>query len=308
MVPVVKEWRHVLLMTAILAALPLLVYPNSIGLNIRLGMAWYIILEMVYFYTMFRLLNPRGNNRMAMLAAPMAFIGRLLMSTAFFALLLILGSVKPATALAGAFGAYKPALLLFSLTAPVIYNGTIKLMLAEFQPRPRRARPARREVVITSAFQEAVPKRQPETPAQSEYFDYSFDAAVRHVGQYSGVNTALLVDQDGLLVAQFSSDHEDAELWAALTLEIVEQFTATVAMAESGEMKWMEFCVGDKRFNLMRVENLWLLSIAVAATDELEKIRMQQAAEMISKRYNERYSNLHISEMEKEYAGSTVGA
>jgi predicted regulator of Ras-like GTPase activity (Roadblock/LC7/MglB family) len=308
MVPVVKEWRHVLLMTAILAALPLLVYPNSIGLNIRLGMVWYFILEMIYFYTMFRLLNPRGDNRTAMLAAPMSFIGRLLMSTAFFVLLLILGSVKLGSALAGAFGSYKPALLLFSLTAPVVYNGTIKLLVAEFQPKPRRARPAQREVIITGSGEEPAQKRKPETPAVNEHFDFSFDAAVRHVGQYSGVSTALLVDQEGLLVAQYSRNHEDVEMWAALTLEIVGQFTATMAAAGAGEMKWMDFCVGERRFNMMRIEDLWLLSIAVAATDELEKIRMQQAAEMISKRYNERYSNLHISEMEKEYAGSTVGA
>lgn len=307
MTPAVKEWRHLSLMTAIIAALPLLIYPHSLGLGFRLGMVWYIIIELAYFFAMFRLLNPKSNNRSAFMAVPAVFVGRLLMSAAFFLLLLVMGSAQPAAAVAGAFGGYRPALILFSLTAPVVYNSLVKYLLPRLETPPRASRIRPRDTGRIIQREPLSAKIVPEQPAP-EYFDHSFDAAVRHVGLYSGVTNALLIDSDGLLVAQFSRELTDAEMWGALTLKIIEQFEEILLKADVSGSDRVEFVAGDRRFSMMRVEEMWLLVIAVAATDDLEKIRMQQAVDMIAKHYHDKFSNLQISQTERSYARSTVGA
>jgi predicted regulator of Ras-like GTPase activity (Roadblock/LC7/MglB family) len=307
MVPTVKEWRHLLLIGAIIAVLPLLTYPNSLGLNFQLGMVWYIILELIYFYAMFRLLNPDYGNRPAVLAMLFSFVGRLSISAVFMLLLMILGSVKPAIALSSAFGGYKPALLLFSLTAPVILNSIIKVFLSQSERTRRRPQRVSRTPVSSPRPFREMSKPAPER-SEPEFFDLSFAGAVRHVGGYSGVISSLLIDEDGLLIAEFSRDHEDGEMWAGLAVKIVAEISNNLDRAGLDGADWLEFAAGDKRINLLRVQDMWLMSISHAATDELEKIRMQQAAEMVGKHYRERYFNLQISKTENSYAGSTVGA
>jgi predicted regulator of Ras-like GTPase activity (Roadblock/LC7/MglB family) len=307
MTPAVKEWRHLLLMTAIIAALPLLIYPHSLGLGFHLGMVWYIVIELAYFFAMFRLLNPKSNNRSALMAVPAVFVGRLLMSAAFFLLLLVMGSVKPAVAITGAFGGYRPALILFSLTAPVVYNSLVNYLLPRLEAAPGTPRTRPRVTGRSMQREPLAPKQIPEQAAP-EFFDHSFDAAVRHVGLYSGVTSALLIDSDGLPVAQFSRELTDVDMWAGLALKIIDQFEETLLKADVSGADRVEFVAGDRRFSMMRVEGMWLLVIAVAATDDLEKIRMQQAADMIAKHYHDKYSSLQISQTERSYARSTVGA
>jgi predicted regulator of Ras-like GTPase activity (Roadblock/LC7/MglB family) len=271
-------------------------------------MLWYIVLELIYFYAVYRLLNPGAANRTAILAALTAFIGRLLLSTMFLVLLLVLGSEKPSIALSSAFGGYKPALLLFSLTAPVACNSIINALLQESAKTGRRSRRSRWEQRNAAVAENRPIVRSTDSPVQTDFFNYTFEGAVRHVGGYSGVLAAFLIDQDGLLVAQFSRSDEDGDVWSGLALKLVSEFEETLLKAGLANPNWIEFAVAQKRFYLLRVKGMWLLSVALATTDELERIRMQQAAEMIAKYCQERYCNLHISETERSYAGSTVGA
>ncbi|MCK4857909.1 MAG: hypothetical protein KAT58_08080 [candidate division Zixibacteria bacterium] len=308
-----KDWQHLLLVTTIVAALPLLFYPNSLRVDFKLGMGWYIVLEFVYFYILFRLLNPRISGSGIVLFVVCGLWGRLLVSAVFFLFLLLMGSVNATTALADAFIGYKPALLLFSLTAPALYNSTIKLLLPVQAPtakmnqqRPLQAVTAARPVASTvTKYDDTEPRMQLSRLAGGGADD-GFEEAVRHVAGYSGVICALVIDRDGLLVARFDRGEEDVERWAGLGLKIVADLADTLKKAGSDDPEWLKFGLAGKRFYLLRAGDMWLLSIATG--DDLEKIRMQQAASMVSKYYQQKYECVLSSEMEKNYAGSTVRA
>jgi len=59
------------------------------------------------------------------------------------------------------------------------------------------------------------------TPAKSadQYFDHTFNEALRHVGEYSGVVAVLLVDDEGLVITCWDPSGEFGEIWAPLSVK-----------------------------------------------------------------------------------------
>jgi len=308
-----KEWRHLLLLTAIVAALPLLVFPNSLGLNLKLSFAIYIVVELAYFFVVFRLLNRNSDNRAATIGTLLSLSGRLLMSTAFWIYLMIFALVKPGFAFGEAFFNFKPALILFTLTAPVVFNSAVSLLgYAKPQHRGRAPRRSSLQVRRPTTPPPSTPRplgSGPQRPkTEPEGFAFGFESAVRHVGEYSGVLCSLLLDHEGLPLASFDRNDEDVELWAALALKVAAELQQNLARVGSDDLNWLEFAYDGKRCYLLPIQDMWLMSIANAATDELEKIRMQQAAAMVSRHHQDRYQSQSHSLTEHSYAGSTVGA
>ncbi len=308
-----KEWRHLLLLTAIVAALPLLIFPQTLGLNLKLSFVVYVVVELVYFYFVFRLLNPGSTNKRAAAGMLLNLCGRLFLSTAFWLYLMGFAAVQPGAAFGQAFFIYKPAMMLFSLTAPILFKSAVSLLTANLQAIRKPARPAALRVtrVATSpggqpraatALGAATPRRE------SESFGLGFEGAVRHVGEYSGVLCALVSDSDGLPLASFDRNDENPEMWAGLALKLADDLSQTLTKVGSDELSWLEFQYDGKRCYLLPVRDMWLMSIANAAADELEKIRMQQAAAMVNRHHQDRYQSQAQILTENSYAGSTVGA
>lgn len=309
-----KEWRHLLLLTGIVAALPLLVFPHSLGLNLKLSFALYVILELVYFFVVFRLLNPGSDGKSGAVGMLLSLCGRLLLSATFWIYLMLFDAMRPGLAFGQSFFNYKPGLLLFTLVAPVLYNSAIVLIASKNTPsRKRVRRPAtmrhRETTAVTiNELPRPIAPSAPRAVREAEPFGSGFDNAVRHVGEYSGVLCALLIDSEGLPIASFDRHKEDLELWSGLTLKLLEDFQETLAKADADDLNWLEFAYNGKRCYLLPVRDMWLLSIANAAADELEKIRMQQAAVMVQRYYDDRYQSQSQTLTENSYAGSTVGA
>jgi predicted regulator of Ras-like GTPase activity (Roadblock/LC7/MglB family) len=308
-----KEWRHLILISAIVAAIPLLVYPSSLGVETNMSLAFYVILELIYFAIVFQLLNRGASASTTLSGVIYILIGRLSLSAIFWLFLLALGDVGVAVSFSQAFFTYKPALFLFSLTAPVIYN-SVSRILTEQDSDLRTKESARPSQLVIRRTQAGAglsanlsgsmvsPSREPDV------FDQTLEGAVRHVGQFSGVISAILIDEDGLPVVSFSRTDEEAEDWAAVALQILTDLKLSLTKIEKGELDRFEFECAGKRCSLLPAANMWLLAIANAAADDLEKIRMQQAAVMISRYYQERYDQAGHLMTESRYEGSTVGA
>jgi predicted regulator of Ras-like GTPase activity (Roadblock/LC7/MglB family) len=308
-----KEWRHLLLLTAIVAALPLLIFPQTLGLNLKLSFVVYIVVELIYFYFVFRLLNPGSVNTRAVAGMLLSLCGRLLLSAAFWLYLMGFAAVQPGAAFGQAFFFYKPALMLFSLAAPVIFNSAVSLLTANLQAPRKPTRPAALRVsrVATSPGGQpraATSPRATVSSRESESFGLGFEGAVRHVGEYSGVLCALLIDSEGLPLASFDRNDEDPEMWAGLALKLTDDLRRTLTKVGSDDLNWLEFQYDGKRCHLLPVRDMWLMSIANAAADELEKIRMQQAAAMVNRHHEDKYQSQAQTLTENSYAGSTVGA
>ncbi len=310
----IRDVRQNLLLVLILAALPMLIYPKLLGFNIGLSGWSYIGAEIVYFFLVALTLTRFQSIYKATAAAVITWCGRAIMSGVFALYLLALERVPILDAWNEAFLAFTPAVYLFTLTAPFAFSSSIRSLLGK--TRRLQKRPMDR-VIIDGSGRSSWTYAQPATAptatrenaairASAEFFDRDFQHAVQHVGEYSGVLCAILIDGEGLPVSGWSRGRYDQEMWSALASRIVDDFSEVCHKAGTSRPETCEFKTGRERITLQRVADMWLMSIADAATDELEKIRVHQAAEMITRHLQERYSNLYMSEAGRTYAGSAV--
>jgi hypothetical protein len=292
----------------------MLVYPNTLGLEFNLGMFWYICLELLAFFGIATLLNRQRSRSGNVATAFIYLIGRFILSTILFFFLLIMERASSALATDYAYSDFKPALLLFSLTAPFLFNSTAK----GFFPEPVRnkkgklvrqkessvnGRPTPAPQIIGQS--EVMTAPMPSQRSGGEYFDRSFSDAVEHIGSYSGVLCAMLIDSEGLPVASWDRGNCDLDMWGGLARKMIDEMDLVNLKAGSGPIDHVEFISGGKRFYLHKAMDMWLLSIADAASDELEKIRVNQAAEMVQRHCSEKFRNIYTPETGRQYAGST---
>lgn len=308
----IKDTRHVVLIALIVAALPMLIYPNNFGVTFQMGMFWYALLELTYYFSVGLILNRRRSVAYTAVAAVLTLTSRLALSATFLLMLMALEQMPASAAFTNAFDTFKPAILFFSITAPFLFNSTIQMMLPGRVRRRHLHKSGTAPIIYTST---STPVMRPPTPIPaapimertgSELFDHSFTGAVQHVGGYSGVLCAMLIDNDGLPVATWSRGEWDQDLWSALSKKIVDDLLETNVRTGTVLLNTIEYTSGTHRFSLYRAADMWLLSIADVESDELEKIRLHQAAEMIERHCQEKFSNLYSSEAGRQYAGSTV--
>lgn len=309
----VRDTRHIFLVALIVAALPMLVYPNQLGFDIGLNGPLYVFCEIVFFTAAAMLLNRDRSLVRGGLSAAMFFAGRLGMSMIFCAYLLLMEHTRLGDAAADALIRFKPAVFLFSLTAPFIFGSFSRGILGIRHRRFTKSTQERKIIdgtprpIQTSAPAFEAPFYQPPlVRSANEFFSRSFNDAVTHVGEYSGVQCAMLIDSEGLPVAAWSRGNYDQEMWGALSCQLVDAVGATCNQGGVASPESLEFRSGNERFNLQRVADMWLVSIADAASDELEKIRVNQAVEMVTRHLQEKYKNVYTTEAGRTYAGSTV--
>jgi hypothetical protein len=125
----IRDTRHVVLIALIVAALPMLIYPNDFGVTFQMSMFWYTLLELTYYFSVGLILNRRRSVAYTAIAAVLTLTSRLVLSAAFLLMLMVLEQMPTSQALTNAFDIFKPAILLFSVTAPFLFNSTIQMML-----------------------------------------------------------------------------------------------------------------------------------------------------------------------------------
>lgn len=308
----IRDTRHVVLIALIVAALPMLIYPNDFGVTFQMSMVWYTLLELTYYFSVGLILNRRRSVAYTGVAALLTLVSRLVVSAAFLLLLMVLEQMSVSAALTNAIDTFKPAILLFSVTAPFLFNSTIQTMLPS-RVGKRHLRKSGTAPIIYTSTSTPIMRPSPHVPTNattqrtgSDLYDHTFNGAVQHVGGYSGVMCAMLIDDDGLPVAAWSRGEWDEESWSALSKKIVDDLLETNIRTGTSPLNTIEYTAGAHRFCLYRAANMWLLSIADRESDELEKIRLHQAVEMIERYCQEKFSNLYSSEAGRQYAGSTV--
>ena len=310
----VRDTRHIFLVALIVAALPMLVYPNLLGFDIGINGTLYFLCEFALFFAAALALNRDRSIVRGVLSAAVYFTGRLFLSAIFAVYLLVMERVAFGDAISDAYLGFKPAVYLFTLTTPFIYGSFTRGLLGIRHRRLTKGNFDRRiidgasprPVQSYAPTQESVSELRSVVRPVTEFFDRSFNEAVAHVGQYSGVQCAMLIDAEGLPVAAWSRGRYDQEMWGALSRKLLDDIGTTCNHGGVESPSSLEFRSGNARFNLQRVADMWLVSIADAASDELEKIRVNQAVEMVTRHLQERYKNVYTTEVGRTYAGSTV--
>lgn len=314
-----------MLLSLILIVIPLVAFHTFRVKPLVGGSVIYLFFEMVYYGTVFWIMRRDASLAVVFTGTIMAIIYR--MSLGLFFGLILLGMftfTDLTTPLSWGLIGYMPAVLLHIAATPFVVRQYYLRVAArlmeddeEFEMSPPTfANEVQPQVSQTFAsvpkpIQSSSPGIPNEFAARIENHSSvgattdrvnNFDKALTYLSESTSVKMALLVDEEGLTLAQFNRCEEDPELWAPLAV-IVEGNNRNLLgrFYPVSELEKIEIGTMKMRIILRRIGHLTLMILAEKSIDETVHIRINQAAEMVRKYMSERYSPDTFARVEERY-------
>jgi hypothetical protein len=306
-----REIRHSVLLFFIIAILPMIFFPSDLGLKFDTSVILYISAELLYFGLVVSLFLDDRRPKAIISASILCLVFRLSAGIAFAVLLFMMSGVKPGAALGAGLWSYKPAILLQTLTAPFILlsflrshfdAGRLK-SVGKFTIVPLSATEdestARQEPIHRLAAQQTIIGR----PVQPEFADAhagDFGDAVQYVFDLSVVKFCVLFNAEGLPVAYAGAEPALRDIWAPIGCLLSEQIQSSLAKAGDLVLERFHLTLDANRMHVSSVCDMWLLVGADRNSEELEKVRIGQAVEMIRRIYHQKYIDSELREVAEE--------
>lgn len=306
-----REVRHTVLLFLIVVVVPLIFFPSNLGLAFGASVAVYILAELLYFGIVTSVFLDFPGARVTVAAAAICLGFRLCAGVAFGILLFLMNGEKPGAAFAAGLWSYKPAVLLQSLTAPFVL---LSLLRSIFIPRnsKREGRftitPLSETIATARAKTETGHHQKPQpvvigAGAPAEPFEApanNFDAAIRHVFALSAVKFCVLFDAEGLPVAFAGDEPALRDIWAPTGCLLSTQIQTGLARVGDLVLEGFHLTLDAYRLHMASVCDMWLLVGADRNSEELEKVRMGQAVEMIKKTFHQKYVEIQPTVVAEE--------
>jgi len=290
-----QEYRHAALMAAIVAVVPLIFYPNSLGLGLKLSPFLFLLLELVYYWAVFAVFLKGVEFANIFISGSICFFSRLAVGVIFAILVMGMHGTGFKEAFAAGIYRFMPAMVLQVISFPFILLPILKILMP-----PKSEKKAR---LVMQPFLKA--EEKPAKPPADDMTDRKiigykaavadkpftgFDEALKYVGELAAVRFALLIDHQGLPLSFYGDNLSLRNLWSAIGVYLVDKINEPLMRAGNFNLEGFELTLDLYRMHVVRVDNLYLLVAAENSSGDSEKIRVAQAAVMVRKIYQERYS------------------
>jgi predicted regulator of Ras-like GTPase activity (Roadblock/LC7/MglB family) len=116
-----------------------------------------------------------------------------------------------------------------------------------------------------------------------------FRMALDYVGEYRGVKGAVIFNKEGLVIGRTELDGFDAESFSPLALLIMQQTDSVLERLDEKSCVAMTIKTPGSWIRFRTIGSLVLVVIASSDTDELLKVRIGQAVDMIKSNLKEKY-------------------
>ncbi len=116
-----------------------------------------------------------------------------------------------------------------------------------------------------------------------------FQTALKYLGEYRGVQGAVIFDNDGLVISHIGGDDFDAETFSSLALLMLELTNNVLNRLDENPVQTMMVKTKDCWITCIRSDDLILVVKADKGTDELLKVRIGQAVDMINLHFRDNY-------------------
>jgi len=317
-----NKWL-ILAISGVLIAAPIFIFPRQLGLNLATGSFIYAVVEVIYYSFIFFLLSQQANLFRLVQGAGLTFIYRILLGTVFGVVISIFYDMNLGAALSLGISRYLPAILLQVIAAPFVMR---PVFLSIVDPNPARKKQQTRKYppIFTPNSGEASNDSARQTAqnshlhasnnlaephsinASSTHDTNSFDRAVRYLGEHHSVLLAVVVDNEGLLLASYRRGQIDPEIWAPLSILLHSNVQHVLDRNEKNvRTERLDLSYGSKKLSIHRSEHFNLMVLADHDEDELINIRFAQAVELIRKYFSERYGAFLVPGPEEQYVSNS---
>jgi hypothetical protein len=316
-----RDIRHTVLLFLIVAIVPLLFFPSDLGLRFSMPIVVFMLLELVYYGAVITAFLGWQSARRVTVPVFITLGFRYSAGLVFAVLLFLMNGTPIGDAFSAGLWSYKPAVLLHSLTAPLIlmsifriaFGAKDSLRVSKLTVTPFRrdenapgvaeemaAGAGDRTTSRTNAGSGAVIGLGQRTAELRDPAPSGFDVAMRHVFELSAVKFAILIDREGLPVAFAGDDSVLRDVWSPIGRLLSEQIQSSLLRVANVVLEGFDLSLDAFRVHSVSVCGMWLLVGADRKSEELEKVRINQAVAMIKRTYEEKYSQTGLRKSPEE--------
>ncbi len=289
-----KEQRLLILLGFFLAIAPLAFFPNDLG--IKTGSIPFIVfpVEVSWYFVIYLFLFSELPVSISFFYSTLTLGLRLLISAIFGMVLYIMFPLETlSSAKIGVF-TYFPVLLIQVPLLPFV----VKISLGRTIEHYWREKKRPRKVFLSSLY---TPEEEKDSSGEKpETVQLGFEEALDYLQEYSGVEGALLVDHEGLIVSKRLNPGWDEEKIAPLALLLRRTSSEEIAKIDQSPIERIEFLSRTLWIRLNSIGEFTLISLAHRSTDELLNIRILKAVEMIERYLKKKYPVMFLKNQEVE--------
>jgi predicted regulator of Ras-like GTPase activity (Roadblock/LC7/MglB family) len=291
-----KETRQLILLGFFLAVAPLVLFPKNFGIRLNVNPFFFFLLEFIwYLFSLFFLLPSLATSTFILYAfATLLF--RLFLGTLFGFLLMVMFPIAFLPALKSGWVSYLPAILFQAFLLPFM----IKQSLGNVIKRSLREKRFQRLAL------QPFPETKKETPYVVEergekkelVLEVSLEETLGFLKEYPGVEGALLIDSEGLIIAQEVDPAVDEEKIAPLALSFAQTNGSLLGKIGEKHLERLQIFSENVWLNINHVGDFILITLASRSADELLNIRILKAQEAIKKYLENKYPQSVLSKDE----------
>jgi predicted regulator of Ras-like GTPase activity (Roadblock/LC7/MglB family) len=124
---------------------------------------------------------------------------------------------------------------------------------------------------------------------RTEKKENKFQSALEYLLEYQGVKGAIIFDKEGLVVGHLCRDDVDPELFSPMALLMLEQTSSILSRLNESPAHFMILKNNESWITIERINDLVLVVRAGNDTNELLKVRIGQAVDMVRSYVKENY-------------------
>lgn len=317
--------RVMLLFSLILVVIPMVIFPNRLGLPLMNGSAMYMLYEVAFYGVILFLFRREASLSTLLAGSALLLVYRMTLGAVFSLAIVIMYGLGLSVAFSLGMAKYLPAVLLHVIATPFVMKRYYLKMADDLSPEQERGRstetasytpsPHREETVPQGRRHDerlktpAVGGRQfepirPQPPVVDD--ENQFEKAVTYLSEAASVKMAVLTDEEGLTLARFNRCNEDVDVWAPLAMVLEEHNRGVLNQyRRGGDPEKIDITTRSGRILVRRIEHVILVVLAEHDADETLLIRIAQAADMIRKYMSERYSPALFARVEERYVSNS---
>jgi predicted regulator of Ras-like GTPase activity (Roadblock/LC7/MglB family) len=281
----IRELKGILLVSFFIMVVPLSLFPRDLGLKWDSSLSIHLLIEICWYALILTVILHKPSLEQIVTLTIITFTYRMILGVGFTALLWIMlsqpwfGAIK-----LGIYGSMNKK----SKIGPVFYTQQKKNLNINSSSPPER---------ILSEKSTGRGSLTGERDLKSGRVD-SLEGILGYLKEYSGVKTAILVDEEGLVVAKDASSDQEAEEMASYARclkgandQVLEKMGEQTAERVNIHTLSLWIC-------LNQIGRFLLVVVADHNTDELLSVRIMQSLTSIKRHIAERYQENILKEVE----------
>ena len=297
-----REMRGILLISLLVMVVPLVLFPRDLGLKLTSSVPLLLTLELCWYGLVLFVVFSRADAPRVLLSVLLTLGYRIGLGIGFGILLLVMFSLALSSSIKMGVYGYPPVFLLQALVSPFV----LKPVLGFLMERPKKRKAAEpgatmsareaAEPAVSETASESVRKLEGRGPNSKEKESKvgtgeKLENFLHYLREYAGVKAAVLVDHEGLVLAEDSSSDSDPETIATYAKHIKETNDRILDKMGERSSERIGIYTADTWICLNEIDDLTLAVVSDRRTDELLSVRIQQATGMIKRYFCQKYQD-----------------